>query len=332
VTGTPRALVTGAAGFIGAHCVRFLAAQGWTVNALDIHPVPADFAALGVKSFCSDLRDAPTMAAAMTGCDVVFHLASVHLEVGASYAKFEAVNVDAVGALVAASAAAGVRRFVHVSSVGVYGHVEHPPADETAPLHPQNDYERTKRAGEDAARQAAQLHAVDLVIIRPSWVYGSGCPRTAKLVGALRKGRFFYIGAAKNLRHPVYIDDFLSGLWLSANAGPEVAGRTFNIAGPAWMTVEQMVSTFAEALQVASPKLRIPRWLGFGAGLGAELLGGLLRIEPPISRRTLAFFENDNAFDISAARNALGFEPHVQLLEGVRKSLTTGPAGRGTVA
>jgi nucleoside-diphosphate-sugar epimerase len=322
VTVAPRALVTGAAGFIGAHCVRFLAGKGWAVHALDIHPAPPDFAALGVQSSCCDLRDGGAVAAAMSGCEVVFHLASVHLEVGASYEKFESVNVDAVGALVAASAKAGVRRFVHVSSVGVYGHVERPPADESAPLHPQNDYERTKRAGEDAARKAAQRHGVDLVIIRPSWVYGSGCPRTAKLVGALRKGRFFYIGAARNLRHPVYIDDFLQGLWLAATAGPEIAGRTFNIAGPAWMSVQEMVTTFAAALDVPGPKLRIPRWLGYSAGWGAEVVGGLLKIEPPISRRTLAFFENDNAFDISAARGALKYEPRVSLLEGVRKSLT----------
>jgi nucleoside-diphosphate-sugar epimerase len=316
-----RALVTGAAGFIGAHCVRYLLARNWRVRGLDVHPAPPELASLGVDFRAQDLRDAPALSAAVAGSDVVFHLASVHLEVGASYAQFESVNVRAVTGLIEACAAARVRRIVHVSSVGVYGHVEHPPADEQAPLNPINDYERTKRAGEDAARAAAERAGVDLVILRPSWVYGAGCPRTAKLIGALRKGRFFYIGAARNLRHPVFIDDFLDGLLLAASAGREVSGRTFNIAGPRWMTVEEMVITFARAVQAPAPHVRIPRWLGLTAGGAAELVGAALRVNPPISRRTLAFFENDNAFDIAAARTALGFEPRTELLEGVRQIL-----------
>jgi nucleoside-diphosphate-sugar epimerase len=163
-------------------------------------------------------------------------------------------------------------------------------------------------------------------------VYGEGCPRTEKLIGALRRGRFFYIGAARNLRHPVYIDDFLQGLWLAATAGAEVAGATFNIAGPSSMTVQAMVSTFAAAMQVRPPTLRIPRWLGYWAGWGAEILGGALKINPPISRRTLAFFENDNAFDISAARARLKYEPHTQLLEGVREVLRSDPRLATTAA
>jgi nucleoside-diphosphate-sugar epimerase len=332
VSSAARVLVTGAAGFIGAHCVRFLAARGCRVRALDVHAAPADFAALGIEFAQADLRDAKAIGAALQDIEVVFHLASVHLDVAATYQEFEAVNVKAVAALVSACAAASVRRLVHVSSVGVYGHIEHPPADESAPLHPQNDYERTKRAGEDAARQCAARVALDLVIVRPSWVYGEGCPRTEKLIEALRRRRFFYIGAARNLRHPVYIADFLEGLWLAAIAGPEIAGATFNIAGPKWMTVQEMVATFAAALQVPPPTLRIPRWLGYWAGWAAEIAGGILRINPPISRRTLAFFENDNAFDISAAQSRLKYQPRTGLLEGVRAVLRNDPRLAATPA
>jgi nucleoside-diphosphate-sugar epimerase len=319
-----RALVTGAAGFIGAHCVRYLAQRGWQVRALDVHPVPPAGATPGVDFRLQDLRDSAALAAAVEGMQIVFHLASVHLAVGAKYEDFEAVNVKAVEHLVDACAAGGVRRLVHVSSVGVYGHVEHPPAAEDAPLHPVNDYERTKRAGEDAVRRAAARTGMDVVIVRPSWVYGVGCPRTEKLMRALQKGKFFYIGAAKNLRHPIFIDDFLDGLLLAGTGGPELAGKTFNIAGPSWMTVEEMVDTFARAMQVKPPRVRIPRWLGLTAGWAAEQVGAALKIEPPISRRTLAFFENDNAFDIGAARKWLKFEPRVDLLDGVRRVLKEG--------
>jgi nucleoside-diphosphate-sugar epimerase len=140
----------------------------------------------------------------------------------------------------------------------------------------------------------------------------------------LRKGRFFYIGRGENLRHPIYIDDFLHGIEAAALGPPHIAGQTFNLAGPRWMTVEEMVSQFAQAIEVPAPKLHAPRWLGLTVGWAAEQVSAALGAEPPISRRTLAFFENDNAFDISAARGAFGFDPRTELPGGVRRAAANG--------
>lgn len=323
MTGGCRVLVTGAGGFIGSHLVPYLAARGWEVRAMDVHEAPPGVAGPNVEYRVQDIRDARLLAAALEGIDYVFNLASVHLDVHASLEEFEAVNVDALERLVELCRLAGVRRLVQVSSVGVYGHVASPPANETAPLNPQNDYERTKMAGEQAARRSAARTGMDVVVIRPSWVYGTGCPRTLKLIRSLRSGRFFYIGAARNLRHPIYIADLLDALVLAAQAGPEVAGHTFNVAGPRWMTVEEMVGQFARAIQVGPPTFHAPRWLGLALGWTAERVSALVGAEPPVSRRTLAFFENDNAFDIAAARQALGFEPKVDLPDGVRQVAAT---------
>jgi nucleoside-diphosphate-sugar epimerase len=313
------ALVTGAGGFIGAHFVRYLGARGWNVRAIDVRPAPAGVADSNIEYRVQDLRDTSGLAGALDGVDYVFNLASVHLDVHATREQFESVNVKALERLVALSAAARVRRLVQVSSVGVYGHVVSPPANEDAPLNPENEYERTKAAGEDAARRSAARTGLDLVVVRPSWVYGAGCPRTRKLLTSLRKGRFFYIGSGRNLRHPVYIDDLLAGLVLTAQSGPEIAGKTFNIAGPRWMTMEQMVAEFAQAVEVQPPTFHAPRWLGLTVGWAAEQVSAVIGAEPPVSRRTLAFFENDNAFDIGAARRALGFEPRTELAGGARQ-------------
>ena len=315
---TRRVLVTGAAGFVGSHFAPHLAARGFEVRAIDVH-TPAAPSGSGVDFRVQDIRDARGLAAALEGVDTVFNLASVHLDVHAAPEEFEAVNVKALERLIELSAVAHVRRVVQVSSVGVYGHVAHPPATEDAPLNPENDYERTKAAGEKAARQAARRTGVDLVIVRPSWVYGVGCPRTAKLIRSLRKRRFFFIGRGTNLRHPIYIDDLSASLELTAAAGPEVSGRTFNIAGPRWMTVEEMVGEFARALSVPPPAFHAPRWLGLSVGWAAEQVSAVVGAEPPVSRRTLAFFENDNAFDIGAARQSLGFDPKTDLPGGLRQ-------------
>lgn len=314
-------LVTGAAGFVGSHFVPYLADRGFQVRAIDVHP-PAEPQS-GVEFRVQDIREPHGLAGALEGVDTVFNLASVHLDVHATPTQFESVNVKALEQLIELSAAARVRRVVQVSSVGVYGHVARPPAAEDAPLNPANDYERTKAAGEQAARSAARRTGLDLVLIRPSWVYGIGCPRTRKLIGSLRKRRFFFIGRADNLRHPIYIDDLLTALELAAHAGPEVSGRAFNIAGPRWMTVEEMVGEFARALRVPAPALHAPRWLGLTVGWAAEQVSAALGTEPPVSRRTLAFFENDNAFDISAARQAFGFDPKIDLPGGAREVIAS---------
>jgi dihydroflavonol-4-reductase len=317
-----RVLVTGAGGFVGSHFAPYLAGRGFEVRAIDVHP-PARSKGSGVDFRVQDIREPRGLAAALEGVDTVFNLASVHLDVRATPAQFESVNVKALEQLIELSAAARVRRVVQVSSVGVYGHVAHPPAAEDAPLHPDNDYERTKAAGEEAARQAARRMGLDLVIVRPSWVYGVGCPRTRKLIGSLRKRRFFFIGRGNNLRHPIYIADLLAALELAAAAGPEVSGRTFNIAGPRWMTVEEMVGEFARALEVPPPGFHAPRWLGLTVGWTAEQVSAVVGAEPPVSRRTLAFFENDNAFDIRAARQSLGFDPKTDLAGGAREVIAS---------
>ncbi|MGH8319818.1 MAG: NAD-dependent epimerase/dehydratase family protein [Steroidobacteraceae bacterium] len=317
-----RVLVTGAGGFVGSHFAPYLAGRGFEVRAIDVHP-PARGPGSGVDFRVQDIREPKGLAAALEGVDTVFNLASVHLDVHATPEQFQSVNVRALEQLIELSAAARVRRVVQVSSVGVYGHVAHPPADEDAPLHPDNDYERTKAAGEEAAQRAARRTGLDLLIVRPSWVYGVGCPRTRKLIGSLRKRRFFFIGRGNNLRHPIYIDDLLAALELAAAAGSEVSGRTFNIAGPRWMTVEEMVGEFAHALGVPPPAFHAPRWLGLTVGWTAEQLSAVVGAEPPVSRRTLAFFENDNAFDIGAARQSLGFEPKTDLAGGAREVIAS---------
>ena len=326
-----RVLVTGAAGFVGSHFTPYLAGRGFEVRAIDVHS-PARPQGSGVDFRVQDICEPQSLAAALAGVDTVFNLASVHLDVHATPEKFAAVNVRALEQLIELSAAAHVRRVVQVSSVGVYGHVAHPPAAEDAPLNPDNDYERTKAAGERAAREAARRTGLDLVIVRPSWVYGVGCPRTAKLIRSLRKGRFFFIGRGNNLRHPIYIDDLSAALELAAAAGPEVAGRTFNIAGPRWMTVEEMVGEFARALLVPPPAFHAPRWLGLTVGWAAEQVSAVVGAEPPVSRRTLAFFENDNAFDIGAARQAFGFEPKTDLPAGARMVIASSRQGTGLTA
>lgn len=325
MTGTRTVLVTGAGGFIGAHLVQRLASLGMDVRALDLRPQVGSASGAEVRTHQVDICDRVTVAPLLEGVDTVFHLASLHLEVGADPSAFDAVNVHAAADLVTLAAERGVRRFVHTSSVGVYGDAGCGlPLREDAPKHPDSPYERSKLKGERAVLARAREVGLELIVLRPAWVYGPGCPRTAKLLRSLEKRRFFYIGRGANLRHPIYIDEMIDGFTLAADAGG-LNGRIFNVGGPEIMPLRDMVETFARGGRFPIPTLHLPFALGYFAGGGAELAFHAIGREPPLSRRSLTFFRSNNAWDISAARDELGFEPTVGLEEGVRRTLAGSP-------
>lgn len=318
---TGAVLVTGAAGFIGAHLCRRLATLGHPVRAVDVRSRPPELGTPGIDYHQVDVRDLPGRRELMRGIEIVFHLASVHLQVHAGEEEFNSVNVGAVEGLVAACAEEAVRRFIHTSSVGIYGHVCSPPAREDSPTAPETPYERTKLAGERAALRRASELGLEIIVLRPAWVYGPGCPRTAKLMRTLKKRRFFYVGRGANLRHPLFIEDMVEAFLQAAQAPAAATGRAYIIAGPRAMALREMIDTFARVLEVRPPRLAIPVFAASALGWGAERLFGLLRKEPPLSRRSLAFFLNDNAFDTGAAARDLGFLPRIDLEEGLRRML-----------
>jgi dihydroflavonol-4-reductase len=323
-------VVTGAAGFIGAHLAVALAKAGNFVRALDLLPRPSSLTAAGVPYTRADVCDEAGLRRIFEGADVVHHLASAHLEVTRGEAHYRRVNVDAAAAVVRACAAVGVRRLVHTSTVGVYGHVASPPADEASTHAPGNTYERTKLEGERAVREEARRTGLDVVVLQPAWVYGSGCPRLARLLRSVARGRFVYIGQGRNLRHPVHIDDAIAAFRCASAASPAAAGGTYIIAGPRYLALREVVEACAHALGVKAPRRRLPRSAAWALGLGAELAFRGIGREPPISRRSLAFFENDNAYSTAAAATAIGFVPAVEFDEGLRRVLAVS-AGAGAV-
>jgi nucleoside-diphosphate-sugar epimerase len=314
-----RALVTGAGGFLGSHLALALAANGYRVTALDIQlgrwrqvPTPDT-----VELVEGDVTDPQVQRRAVEGVNTVFHLAAAHLGVSQSEAAFRRINVGAVEGLVACSQEAGVRRFVHCSSIGVYGRLRNPPADEETPCHPELVYERTKLEGESVVLDAIR-DGLPAVILRPVWVYGPGCPRTEKLFRALRKGRFVVAGDGRSYRHTIYVRDMVEAFRLAAEADSAL-GQIIVVGDATVVTVRQLVDEMAHLAGVNRPR-SVPLGLLWTATLAAEWGSRLLGREPPISRRTLRFFTGNTAFDTGRARTLLGFEPSYDLAAGLAET------------
>ena len=315
-----RVLVTGATGFTGSHLARALAAAGDDVRALVRDPARArDLDASGVELTIGDLRNPATLAAAVAGMEIVYHIAAIYRSAGVSADTYRAVNATAVGRLIDAAARAGVRRVVHCSTIGVHGDIEHPPADEDAPLKPGDIYQVTKLEGERLGRDAAQRLGIEVTIARPSGIYGPGDRRLLKLFKNVVR-RFPTLGSGEIYYHLTYIDDLVEGFRLCGEH-PAAANRTYILAGGEVTTLNELVRLIAEIAGVRPPTLHVPAWPFWIAGAFCEAVCVPLGIEPPLYRRRVDFFTKSRAFDITRARTELGYAPRVGLREGIKRTL-----------
>lgn len=317
-----RVLVSGATGFTGGHLARYLATRGASVRGLvrpRSRPRAVALEEAGVEIVLGDLADDTSLARACDGVEALYHIAATYRNAGQPDAAYRAVNVRGTRALLDAALAAGVTRFIHCSTVGVHGHVEHPPADEDAPLAPGDIYQETKLEGERLARSVGASGDMEVVVARPAGIYGPGDTRFLKLFRGISKRRFPMLGSGAVCYHFTYIDDLVEGFRLCGEA-PVAAGRTYILAGRRHTPLTELLRVVADEVGVPPPRWRFPVWPVWAAGAVCEAVCVPLGVEPPLYRRRVEFFTKNRAFDTARARRELGFEPGVDLVEGVRRT------------
>ncbi len=319
VPGDPSAetvLVTGATGFTGRHLLARLQREHAIVRALVRRP---DSMLGDVEVAIGDVRDPRPCVAAVRGIHTVYHLAASYREAGFSAADHHAVNYLGTVNLFEAARDAGVRRFVFCSTVGVHGHVPGPPANEEAPFRPADPYQESKCRAEEYLRARMAEGGTEIVIFRPSGIYGPGDLRLLKFFRLIAKGRFFMIGGGHVRYHLTYIDDLVEGI-VTCGRAPQAAGETFILAGPEAPTLDEWARVVAEVLGVSPPRWHLPVWPFLVLATLSEWGCRPLGLKPPIYRRRMDFFTKNRAFSIEKARRLLGYAPRVGIREGTTRT------------
>ena len=320
----PRVLVTGATGFLGgAVCAELRAAGGWEVTATgrDL----AKGAGVAADRFQpADLTEPGAAAALLSrGQEAVVHCAALASPWGRRV-EFERANVGVTRALLAAAVAAGVRRFVHVSTPAIYAEfAHHEGLTETSPLPPRpiNDYARTKLAGERLVLGAADR--LEVVVLRPHALLGVGdVVLLPRLVRAAARGRLPVIGDGRARTDLCAVENAALACRLALEAGVErVGGEAFNVANDEPVPLWETLGGFLRAAGLPGPRGRVPfpvAWAGAALAEGwARAVSGR---EPAMTRYGAAVLAFSHTFDLTKARQRLGYAPRVSLAESLERT------------
>ena len=298
-------LVTGANGFIGRALHDALRRAGNTVVAFSRMPSSADLVSPLVRE---------------SALNTVIHLAArvhvMHDSAPDPLSAFREVNVDKTLQFAAQAAAAGVRRFVFVSSVKVHGEATergHPFTERDTPA-PQDAYAISKWEAEQGLRDLAARTGMEVVIIRPPLVYGPGVKANfAALMRAVQRGVPLPLGAVDNLRSLVGLDNLVDFI-ITCARHPAAANQTFLVSDGVDVSTPALVRAMARAAVRPARLVFVPVAL---LSMGASLVGKRAAVERVCQNLQL---------DMSKARGVLQWTPPVTLDEGLRRSFVRADA------
>lgn len=319
----PRIFLTGGSGFIGSRLAWLAVECGHAVtvvsavnNATERARCDA-LAKAGITVLVAPLEDSFALARALIAHEVVIHLAAAQHEAEAGESHFHQVNVEGTRRLLGLAARAGVRRFVHGSTIGVYGAASGRILDEESSLAPDNPYGRTKAVAETVVRTFDG--PMETCIMRISETYGPGDMRLLKLFRGVQRGRYLTLGRGNNLHQLIYVDDLARGL-LAACDAPNLSGETVVLAGSERVTTNAMVSAISVALGSRRRVFHAPMWPFVAAAHVLEATMSPLGLKPPLHRRRLDFFRKSFRFSTAKAERLLGFHAETNFPEGARRT------------
>jgi len=317
-------IITGATGLVGSHIAQQLCQTGESVRALVRSTSNTRFLQnLPVEIVVTDLHKLHHNIAALDDAGTIYHCAAFVRDWG-TWQEFYEGTVETTRQLVEACRLVGAGRFLHVSSVSVFGN---PPLSaglitEDSPtgkyLWRGDYYGRAKILAEEIVRTYD-----DYVIARPSWIYG---PRDSnslpRIIAALRRQRVKLIGPGDNLLNLVHAADVARGVILAARS-PEACRKVFHFCSPGEITQRDFFDLLSDHLGLPRVGQHVPFGLAWYAASALEFLYRIAgsKSPPPVTRRAILMLSRPIRFSITKAENELGWRPSITAVEGIAEAL-----------
>lgn len=303
--------ITGANGFIGRAMAERFRVLGAEVCGVDLAADPACDVVAG------DITRPESWAASLEGVDTVIHTAAL---VGMAFSLEESWRVNVLGTsrVLRAAIDAGVRRFVHFSSIATYGFDFPDGVDETYPVHVNGDaYTDTKVNSEAVVLAAHAAGEIEVTVIRPGDVWGPGSVWVRSPIAEMRKPTGFPLPNGGNgIFSPVYIDNFVDGMVLAVSSGDAV-GQVFIITDGRGV---RCADFFGRMATMSGGRIRtLPVSV---AAPAADVVGSLLRRlgqKSDLSGHTMWYLARRGTYSIAKAQKMLGYQPLVSIDEGMAR-------------
>ncbi len=317
-------LVTGATGLLGSHIAEQLCKRGEHVQALVRNTSDTSFLdAIGVEKVYGDLSDKEALKRACDGVKIVYHAAAKVGDWG-PWEEFQRISIDGTVNLLEAASAAGVERFLHISSISVYGYVdgEGIELDETAPLgqnlYRWSYYSKAKVIAEEKVWDWHNSGKIKATIIRPSWLYGprdrASIPR---LIDAIRKGKARIIGDGNNLLSLSYAGNVAEAAILAANK-EEAIGQAYNACKDGNITLREYMNMIAKQLGAPPVTKTVPYSVAKNVAFLLEVIGRLIgKKNPPMVSRYAVWLMGRKIQFSNEKLKALGWKPSVPYEQGI---------------
>ena len=326
-------LVTGGSGYVGGHLIWRLLELGCEVRSVDIVPYKGDSR---VISHVGDIRDYEFLKKSCVGVDTVFHAAAL-INLLAMYRpsvrrRVFGVNVHGTENVIRACQENGVTKLIYTASIAVVGGADQKLRDETAPYASKEGlydlYAETKGIGEQKTLEANDGAGLQTASVRPGgvWGPGEGAIMVQQFVKDLAAGRFVAkLGNGKAEIDNTHVDNLVDAQFLIAEKlcepNSEVGGQAYFITDDEPINGIDWYRPMVEALGYKWPKMRIPTAIAYRMGHLAEIRHFFGAPEPMMTRRTIESLSIQNSFSIDKARKHLGYEPRIQVSNGVEPML-----------
>ena len=314
-----KVLVTGSSSLLGGQIVRQLVQRGDTVTVMQRKPA-AVAGELGLEQHLGDVVDPEVAAQAVAGVDTVIHLAA-RVGVVGTREQFFSTNVVGTRVMLAAAQAAGVQRFVFVSSPSVAhtgaalaGHG----ADAADPRHAKGEYSKSKALAEQEVL-AADGDGITTIAVRPHLVWGPGDTQlVGRIVERAQQGRLALVAGGRPLIDTTYLDNAADAVIAAADRADVGHGRAFIVSNGEPRTVEEMVTRICLAAGERPPTRSVPRRLAWLAGAVAETAWKVngRDDDPPMTRFLAGQLGTAHWFDLRETQDVLQWQPKVSLDEG----------------